>query len=225
MQSGLKLVSIVVPFYNEAEVIPTFYAKLLPCLEAIDGTAWQVVCVDDGSNDSTLSQLVEIAKRDKRFKIIELSRNFGKEAALTAGIEAARGDAVVAAWLAGAEVVLARRSDRASDGVLKRKTAAWFYQLHNKLAKTKIPANVGDFMKGLFAWVGFRTITIDYERAARSAGKTKSSGFALWNFALEGFTSFSTVPLKKLDLYRGRRCIGWSLLCYLHRCPHARVWC
>jgi glycosyltransferase involved in cell wall biosynthesis len=218
---------------------------LLPCLEAIDGTAWQVVCVDDGSNDSTLSQLVEIAKRDKRFKIIELSRNFGKEAALTAGIEAARGDAVVAAWLAGAEVVLARRSDRASDGVLKRKTAAWFYQLHNKLAKTKIPANVGDFrlmdrvvvdalkrlperqrfMKGLFAWVGFRTITIDYERAARSAGKTKSSGFALWNFALEGFTSFSTVPLKKLDLYRGRRCIGWSLLCYLHRCPHARVWC
>jgi glycosyltransferase involved in cell wall biosynthesis len=233
MESALKLVSIVVPFYNEGEVIQTFYAKLLPCLEGITGADWQVVCVDDGSRDSTLSQLVEIAQRDDRFKIIELSRNFGKEAALTAGIEAARGDAVipidadlqdppelipqlVAAWSAGAEVVLARRSGRASDGMLKRKTAAWFYQLHNKVSKTKIPENVGDFrlmdrvvvdalkqlperqrfMKGLFAWVGFRTVTIDYERAARSAGKTKFSGFALWNFALEGFTSFSTAPLK-----------------------------
>jgi glycosyltransferase involved in cell wall biosynthesis len=233
MQETLKLVSIVVPFYNEAEMISTFYAKLLSCLEGIIGAAWEVVCVDDGSSDSTLSQLVEMAKRDERFWVIELSRNFGKEAALTAGIEAARGDAVipidadlqdppelipelVAAWSLGAEVVLARRSDRTSDGVMKRRTAAWFYLLHNKVSKTKIPANVGDFrlmdrvvidalkqlperqrfMKGLFAWVGFRTVTIDYERAARSAGTTKFSGFALWNFALEGFTSFSTAPLK-----------------------------
>jgi glycosyltransferase involved in cell wall biosynthesis len=228
-----KLVSIVVPFYNEAAGISTFRAALLPCLEAIPDIAWEIICVDDGSADATLNALLAIQAQDPRFAVIELSRNFGKEAALTAGLDAARGDAVIpidadlqdppeliaemiAAWRAGAEVVLARRSDRSTDGVLKRKTAAWFYRLHNRLSKTKIPENVGDFrlmdrivvdavkhlperqrfMKGLFAWVGFRTVTIDYVRAGRAAGETKFSGFALWNFALEGLTSFSTTPLK-----------------------------
>jgi glycosyltransferase involved in cell wall biosynthesis len=228
-----KLVSIVVPFYNEAAGISNFRAALLPCLEAIPDIAWEIICVDDGSADATLNALLQIQAQDPRFAVIELSRNFGKEAALTAGLDAARGDAVIpidadlqdppeliaemiAAWRAGAEVVLARRSDRSTDGVLKRKTAAWFYRLHNRLSKTKIPENVGDFrlmdrivvdavkhlperqrfMKGLFAWVGFRTVTIDYVRAGRAAGETKFSGFALWNFALEGLTSFSTTPLK-----------------------------
>ena len=123
---------------------------------------------------------------------------------------------MVAAWEEGAEVVLARRTDRATDGVLKRQTAAWFYRLHNRMSKTKIPENVGDFrlmdrivvnalkqlperqrfMKGLFAWVGFRTVTLDYARLGRTAGASKFSGFALWNFAIEGITSFSTLPLK-----------------------------
>ncbi len=228
-----ELVSLVVPFYNEAEAIPHFRAMLLPVLEAIPGTDWEIICVDDGSADTTLLQLVALAQADPRFRVIEFSRNFGKEAALTAGIDAARGAAVIpidadlqdppeliaqmlAAWRAGAEVVLARRTDRTSDGVLKRKTAAWFYRLHNRMSHTKIPENVGDFrlmdrvvvnalkqlperqrfMKGLFAWVGFRTLTIDYTRAPRAAGESKFSGLALWNFALEGFTSFSTAPLK-----------------------------
>ncbi|NNM56345.1 glycosyltransferase family 2 protein [Acidocella sp.] len=227
------LISLVIPFYNEAEAIPHLRAMLLPALEAIAGTDWEIICVDDGSTDTTLLQLVALAQADPRFRIIEFSRNFGKEAALTAGIDAARGAAVIpidadlqdppaliaqmlAAWRAGAEVVLARRTDRTSDGVLKRKTAAWFYRLHNRMSHTKIPENVGDFrlmdrvvvnalkqlperqrfMKGLFAWVGFRTVTIDYARAPRAAGASKFSGFALWNFALEGFTSFSTAPLK-----------------------------
>ncbi len=228
-----ELISLVVPFYNEAEAIPHFCATLLPALAAIPETDWEIVCVDDGSRDTTLLQLVALAQADPRFRVIEFSRNFGKEAALTAGIDAASGAAVIpidadlqdppeliarmlAAWRAGAEVVLARRMDRSSDGMLKRKTAAWFYRLHNRLSHTKIPENVGDFrlmdrvvvnalkqlperqrfMKGLFAWVGFRTVTIDYARAPRAAGATKFSGFALWNFALEGFTSFSTAPLK-----------------------------
>ena len=229
----MSRLSLVVPFYNEGEAIAAFHAAVIPCLEAIAATEWEIVCVDDGSADSTLAQLVALAARDTRFRVLELSRNFGKEAALTAGIEAARGDAVipfdadlqdppaligqmVAAWRAGAEVVLARRMDRSTDGVMKRKTAAWFYRLHNRISKTKIPENVGDFrlmdrvvvealkrlperqrfMKGLFAWVGFRTVTIDYVRPERAAGVSKFSGFALWNFALEGFTSFSTTPLK-----------------------------
>jgi len=229
----MTLISIVVPFYNEAEGVAGFRARLMPCLEAVDGVTWEIVCVDDGSTDATLAALLAAQSEDARFRIIELSRNFGKEAALTAGLDAARGDAVipidadlqdppeliaemVAAWRGGAEMVLARRSDRSSDGILKRETAKWFYALHNRLSKTKIPVNVGDFrlmdrvvvdalkrlperqrfMKGLFAWVGFRTVTIDYVRAERAAGATKFSGLALWNFALEGLTSFSTTPLK-----------------------------
>lgn len=123
---------------------------------------------------------------------------------------------MVQAWREGAEVVLGKRIDRSSDSVLKRKTASWFYTLHNRLAHIRIPENVGDFrlmdrcvvealgrlperqrfMKGLFAWVGFRTVTIDYVRAPRAAGITKFSGYSLWNFALEGFTSFSSVPIR-----------------------------
>jgi glycosyltransferase involved in cell wall biosynthesis len=228
-----KLLSIVVPFYNEAAAIQSFADVLLPVLETVPNMCWEIICVDDGSTDGTLLKLVALAQADPRFRVLEFSRNFGKEAALTAGIDAAKGDAVipidadlqdppelivqmVQAWREGAEVVLARRSDRAFDGMLKRQTAAWFYRLHNKLSKTNIPENVGDFrlmdrivvnalrqlperqrfMKGLFAWVGFRTITLDYSRPPRAAGETKFSGLALWNFAMEGITSFSTAPLK-----------------------------
>jgi len=228
-----RLVSIVIPFFNEAGTIASLPGALFAPLEKIPGIRWEVICVDDGSSDSTLQELIALRQSDKRFRILEFSRNFGKEAALTAGLDAASGDAVipmdadlqdppelveqmVAAWQAGAEVVLARRIDRSSDGVLKRKTAAWFYQLHHHVSETKIPENVGDFrlmdravvdalkllperqrfMKGLFAWVGFRTSTINYVRPERRAGTTKFSGFKLWQLALEGFTSFSTAPLK-----------------------------
>ena len=228
-----ELVSLVVPFYNEAEAIPHFRAMLLPVLEAIPGTDWEIICVDDGSADTTLLQLVALAQADPRFRVIEFSRNFGKEAALTAGIDAARGAAVIpidadlqdppeliaqmlAAWRAGAEVVLARRTDRTSDGVLKRKTAAWFYRLHNRMSHTKIPENVGDFrlmdrvvvnalkqlperqrfMKGLFAWIGYPQAQVLYDRAPRAAGTTKWNYGRLWRFAVEGVTSFSTVPLR-----------------------------
>ncbi len=249
MAEGQKIVSIVVPCFNEADGIDQFRATLLPVLEAIPGITWEIICVDDGSTDATLPALIAIAKDDGRFKVVELSRNFGKEAAMTAGLDAAKGDAVVPidadlqdppeligqmieAWRAGAEVVLARRSDRSSDGMMKRKTASWFYALHNRMSKTQIPENVGDFrlldrvvvealktlperqrfMKGLFAWVGFRTVTIDYARAKRAAGATKFSGFALWNFALEGLTSFSTAPLK-IWTYIGA---GGALLTFLY---------
>jgi glycosyltransferase involved in cell wall biosynthesis len=233
IETDQKRISIVVPFFNEAAAIPPFHCALLPCLAVLPGYRFEIICVDDGSTDGTLPALLALAAADSRFKIIELSRNFGKEAALTAGLDAASGDAVIpidadlqdppaligemlAVWGRGAEVVLARRANRAADALLKRQTASWFYRLHNRLSKTKIPENVGDFrlmdrvvvdalkrlperqrfMKGLFAWVGFRTVTIDYTRAERAAGASKFSGFALWNFAMEGFTSFSTSPLK-----------------------------
>jgi glycosyltransferase involved in cell wall biosynthesis len=227
----MTLLTLIVPFFNEAAGVEGLFAAVLPCLDAVPDTTWEILCIDDGSTDDTLKHLLGLA--DPRVKVIEFSRNFGKEAALTAGLDAALGAAVipfdadlqdppeliapmVAAWRAGAEVVLAHRRDRLTDGLMKRRTAAWFYRAHNRLSKTHIPENVGDFrlmdrsvvealkrlperqrfMKGLFAWIGFRTVTLDYVRQVRRAGGSKFSGFGLWNFALEGFTSFSTVPLK-----------------------------
>jgi glycosyltransferase involved in cell wall biosynthesis len=225
--------SLVIPFYNEGSGVSRFFNAISPVLAAVPDTSWEIVCVDDGSTDDTLALLVAQASCDPRLVVLEFSRNFGKEAALSAGIDAATGDAVipmdadlqdppeliaqmVAAWRGGAEMVLARRIDRTTAGAMTRRTAAWFYQLHNRLSTTKIPENVGDFrlmdravvdalkrlperqrfMKGLFAWVGFRTVTVDYTRPVRAAGVTKFSAWSLWNFAMEGFTSFSTAPLK-----------------------------
>lgn len=228
-----KLISIVAPFYNEGDVVTFFYKEIVRLFGQIPDVEFEVVCVDDGSCDNTLARLIEIVEHDARFGVIELSRNFGKESALTAGIDAARGDAVIPIdadlqdppelipimiqeWQKGAEVVLARRTDRTSDSYLKRKSAEIFYRLHNRLSSIKIPENVGDFrlmdravvdalkklpehqrfMKGLFAWVGFKTTVVDYTRNSRVVGATKFSGWKLWNFAIEGLTSFSTAPLR-----------------------------
>ncbi|MGZ8190812.1 MAG: glycosyltransferase family 2 protein [Methylococcaceae bacterium] len=233
MLQRAKLVSIVVPFFNENEGVELFYQAIYPILDQVINVDFEVVCVDDGSTDETLNKLINIVGRDSRFRVIGLSRNFGKEAALTAGIDSARGDAVIpidadlqdppeliptliGKWQQGAEVVLARRTDRSSDSFLKRKTAEMFYQLHNSLSPVQIPENVGDFrlmdriavealkqlperqrfMKGLFAWVGFKSVTVDYTRHSRATGSSKFSGWKLWNFALEGITSFSSAPLK-----------------------------
>ena len=231
--SQRKKLSIIAPFYNEGEGVDYFYDALCPILDKIIELDFEVICIDDGSRDDTLKRLISVTEKDARFQVIELSRNFGKEAALTAGIDAATGDAIIPIdadlqdppelipemikeWSNGAEVVLARRVDRSSDSALKRKTAEMFYRFHNRLSNIQIPENVGDFrlmdriavdalkqlpeqhrfMKGLFAWVGFKTVTIDYARNPRATGTTKFSGWKLWNFALEGITSFSAAPLK-----------------------------
>jgi glycosyltransferase involved in cell wall biosynthesis len=233
MPQRRKLVSVVVPFFNEGEAVQSFYEAICPIMDQVGVAEFEVVCIDDGSFDDTLPKLVALVERDPRFRVIELSRNFGKEAALTAGIDAARGDAVIPVdadlqdppdlipvliqeWLQGADIVLARRADRSSDSFLKRTTAGLFYTLHNRLSSVKIPENVGDFrlmnrasiealkrlperqrfMKGLFAWIGFKTTVVDYTRARRAAGTPKLSGWKLWNLALEGTTSFSAAPLK-----------------------------
>jgi glycosyltransferase involved in cell wall biosynthesis len=227
------LVSLICPFFNEAENVMHFFKAISDTLNSCKDHVFEIICIDDGSKDSTLEKLLGVAKIDSRFKIIELSRNFGKEAALSAGIELANGAAVIpldsdlqdppelipkmlAAWQAGADVVLAKRIDRSSDGYLKRQTALWFYRFFNHISPTPIPENVGDFrlmnrlcvdaikklpetqrfMKGLFSWVGFRTTTIEYSRPARNAGTSKFSKWKLWNFALDGITSFSNAPLR-----------------------------
>jgi glycosyltransferase involved in cell wall biosynthesis len=227
------LVSIVTPFYNEGEGVKHFYQVMAQIMEKLPDFDFEIVCVDDGSRDNTLKQLIAISKTDSRVTVLEFSRNFGKEPAMTAGIDATSGDCVIPIdadlqdppalieemlkkWQEGAEVVLAKRIDRSTDSYAKRTTALMFYRLHNTLSGLQIPENVGDyrlmdrvvvdalkqlperqrFMKGLFAWVGFKTATVEYVRDARLVGETKFSGWKLWNFAIEGITSFSLVPLK-----------------------------
>ena len=223
-------ISLVVPVYNEEESIKLFCDNVFRILESYDV---EIVFVNDGSTDSTESILQEYARDYENIKEISFTRNFGKEPALFAGIEKATGDAVIPIdvdlqdpitlipkmieeWQKGADVVLAKRNDRHSDSHFKRKTAEWFYRLHNKISKPKIEENVGDFrlmsrevvdnvlkleernlfMKGILSWVGGKTVILEYTRAERYAGKTKFNGWKLWNLALEGITSFSTFPLR-----------------------------
>lgn len=227
------LISLVVPCYNESAMVGLFHEEVSRQLRSLQGVGYELVFVNDGSRDRTLDHLRELAERDPHVIVIDLARNFGKEAALTAGLFEAVGDVVVpmdadlqdppellveflAHWRNGYDVVLARRVDRSADGLLKRSTAHWFYRLHSRLSDVALPENVGDFrlmdrkvvdalkalperhrfMKGLFAWVGHRTTVIDYVRSPRAAGTTKFSGWKLWNLALEGITSFSTLPLR-----------------------------
>lgn len=229
----MSLISLIVPCRDEAAAVDLFHRRVCAAIASIDGARFEFVWVNDGSRDGTLDRLRALVAEDPRVRVVDLSRNFGKEAAITAGLDAARGDAVipidadlqdppelipemVARWRAGAEVVLARRADRRSDGWIKRTTASAFYRLQGRIGDIRIPDNVGDFrlmdrcvvdalkalpercrfMKGIFAWVGFRTVTIDYVREPRSAGHSKFSGWRLWNFAIEGITGFSTVPLR-----------------------------
>ncbi|MCL2010034.1 MAG: glycosyltransferase family 2 protein [Synergistaceae bacterium] len=242
------MITILCPCYNEEEAIPIFFKEIIPVMENI-GEPFELICVNDGSEDLTLEVLLSFAQKDGRIKIVDLSRNFGKEAALTAAIDHASGDAVIpidvdlqdppelipemiVKWREGYEVVLAKRSDRLSDSFMKRFSAQLFYRVHNKISKPAIPENVGDFrlmdrcvvealktlheyhrfMKGLFAWVGFKTCVIEYTRRARVAGGSKFNTWRLWKFALEGITSFSTFPLT-MWLYIGGG-VSFCAFCY-----------
>jgi glycosyltransferase involved in cell wall biosynthesis len=225
--------SIVVPVFNEEDALGPFLDRVHAVFARQEAIRLELVFVNDGSTDGTLARLLERQAQDGRIRVADLSRNFGKEAALTAGIEAARGRVVVPMdvdlqdppelilamidkWRQGYEVVLARRANREADAWTKRVFAALFYKLHNRIADPRIPENIGDFrlmdravvealrrlpetrrfMKGLFAWAGFRTACLDYVRPGRVAGQSKFNGWRLWNFAIEGMTGFSTVPLR-----------------------------
>ncbi|HEY1753681.1 MAG TPA: glycosyltransferase family 2 protein [Caulobacteraceae bacterium] len=227
-----KRLSIVAPFYNEEAGLALFFERITVETAAL-GVEIEIVCVDDGSRDGTLQGLIDQAARDPRIKVIAFARNFGKEAALTAGIEAAGGDMVVPIdsdlqdppeliaefvrrWEEGYDVVYGARADRSSDTALKRTTAQLFYRFFNRVSDLAIPESAGDFrlmdrqvvealkqlpernrfMKGLFAWVGFRQVGVPYVRPERAAGVTTMGYLRLWRFAIDGITSFSTAPLR-----------------------------
>ncbi|WP_028025840.1 glycosyltransferase family 2 protein [Enterovibrio calviensis] len=226
------VISIVCPCFNEQEVIHTFTDKITEILGETN-FSYELLFVNDGSKDNTLTVLHDLAETDKHIRVLNLSRNFGKEAALTAGLEHAEGDVIIPIdadmqdppelihdflreWQKGYDVVVAKRIDRSSDTLAKKITANLFYKFHNSIADVEIPDNVGDFrlitrrvvqaiqllpenqrfMKGIFSWVGFKTSVVEYARQPRAAGESSFNGWRLWNFALEGITSFSTAPLR-----------------------------
>lgn len=230
--------SVIVPAYNEEEVLPELYRRLTAVLAELCPN-YEILFVNDGSRDSTLDIMRSLKATDPHVGYVNLSRNFGKEIAMTAGLDLARGDAVIVidadlqdppelipdlikGWREGFDVVYARRASRAGESWLKKATARAFYQLIQRVGPVSIPEDVGDFrllnrravdalkqvrerhrfMKGLFAWIGFSQKAIDYQRDARFAGVTKWNYWKLWNFAIEGITSFSIAPLK-ISTYLG----------------------
>lgn len=232
--------SIIVPCYNESEVLEKFFSAMVENNGILNnlGLNCELVFINDGSKDNTLELLkaqkeIYSNKSNLDIKIVNLSRNFGKEAAMSAGFSVASGEAIVPMdadlqdppeliakfvelWRQGYDVVLAKRNDRQEDSFAKRFSSSLFYKLNNKISDVKLPDNVGDFrlftrkvlnainslpenqrfMKGIFAWVGFNSITIEYKRPQRIAGSSKFNGWKLWNFALQGITGFGTLPLR-----------------------------
>jgi glycosyltransferase involved in cell wall biosynthesis len=226
------LVSIIVPVFNEAHALADFMEAIasLACSELAN---CELLFVDDGSTDATLVGLLDLSRRDSRVRVVSLSRNFGKDAALSAGIDLAKGEVLIPMdvdlqdppelirqfldyWRQGYDMVYGVRSSRDADSLGKKLSANWFYRIFNRFSTVKVPANAGDFrlinrrvadvirqlperdrfMKGIFAWVGFKSIGVPYSRPARSGGVSKWNAWKLWNFALDGIISFSTMPLR-----------------------------
>ncbi|WP_245777333.1 glycosyltransferase family 2 protein [Marinobacter pelagius] len=229
---GNQMLSIVIPVHNESDVIPTLLSRLDRVTRQLDVPV-ELLFVDDGSHDNSVALLLRARQRQPDIRVVQLSRNFGKEAAVTAGLEHARGDALilmdadlqdppeliprmVAEWRRGADVVLMKRRSRAGESWLKRITASLFYRVINRISDASIPVDTGDFrlmsrrtvdalnrlpernryLKGMFAWVGMPTVTLEFDRDPRAAGKTKWNYLKLMHLAMEGITSFSTRPLR-----------------------------
>lgn len=227
------IISIVTPAYNEEDSLDVFYARTIAVLENAQIDA-EIIFVNDGSTDTTFDKLIALHKQDSRVVVLDLSRNFGKEIALTAGLDHARGQAaipididlqdppelipeLIEKWHEGYQVVNARRRSRQDETFMKKATASLFYKLMQRIdRKSTIPSDVGDFrlidrkaldavlsmrehhrfMKGIFAVVGFRQAFVEFDRDPRYAGQTGFNYWKLWNFSIEGITSFTTLPLR-----------------------------
>jgi glycosyltransferase involved in cell wall biosynthesis len=251
MEKRTIQLSVVVPVYNEQEVLPDFHERLSAVISSLP-FACEVVYVNDGSADDTLEIISSFQSQDPRVALIDLSRNFGKEIAMTAGLDHAKGDAVIVIdadlqdppelipelvrhWQDGYDVVYAKRISRDGETFVKKATANAFYKIIQRVTKVPIPQDTGDFrllsrraveavkqlrehhrfMKGLFAWIGYSQKEVRYRRDARFAGETKWNYWRLWNFALEGITSFTIAPLK-VSTYLGLLTAAGAFLFGLH---------
>jgi dolichol-phosphate mannosyltransferase len=229
-ERALRLLSVVTPMLDEVDIAPEFHRRAVAALE---GIPFELIVVDDGSTDGTAEILDEIARHDERVRVLHLSRAFGHQMAITAGLDVARGDAAVMidgdlqdppevipqlleAWHAGGDVIVARRRERAGETRFKLATARWFYSLMGRLAQVDLEPNAGDFrlldrsaldallmlrersrfLRGMTAWVGFRQVVVDFDRAPRTTGRTKFPLRRMVKFAVDGISSFSHFPLQ-----------------------------
>ncbi|WP_159699085.1 glycosyltransferase family 2 protein [Massilia sp. 9I] len=234
----IPTVSVVAPAYNEQEVLGEFYRRVAAVLSGL-GCEYEIVLVNDGSRDQTLALMHALHAQDPRVTVVDLSRNFGKEIALSAGLDHTKGEVVVVLdsdlqdppelipqmldlWRQGYDVIYGTRTVRDGETWFKKTTANYFYRLIKKVSRVDIPKDTGDFrlmsrravaslsrlreehrfMKGLFAWIGFPSKALPYRRDPRAAGETKWNYWKLWNFAIEGITSFTVAPLK-ISTYLG----------------------
>lgn len=230
--SAPPTLSLVVPCYNEAAGLEAFWARTSAALSSA-GLDAEAVFVDDGSRDATFAVLSALAARDPRVRVIALSRNFGKEIALAAGLDHARGQAVVpidadlqhppellpelvARWRAGSDVVIALRRARSTDPVGRRLASDLFHRIFAAVSAVPPVRGAGDFRlmsrpvvdalkrmpertrytKGMYAWVGFRTATVDYDVEERTEGRSRYGLLRLWRLAIDGLVSFSALPLR-----------------------------
>jgi glycosyltransferase involved in cell wall biosynthesis len=226
------LITILIPIHNEEDVLPLLTDRIQK-VKASVAEDFELLFIDDGSTDSSVSLIERLKENNAAIRLIQLTRNFGKEAAVTAGLENARGDAVIlmdadlqdppelipsmiTEWHRGADVVLMKRRTRIGESAMRRFSAAAYYRLLNALSDDNIPLDTGDFrlvnrrtvdainqlhernryLKGIFAWVGMRTVTLTFDRDPRAAGETKWHFFKLLSFAIDGITSFSIKPLR-----------------------------
>jgi len=224
--------SVIIPIYNEEEVIPELNSRLRAMLDTI-GESWEVVFINDGSSDKSAEMLDELASKESRYRVLHFSRNFGHQMAITAGTDYANGEAVVIIdadlqdppevivamvkkWREGYDVVYGVRTQRAGETLFKRVTAAMFYRVMRAMVGIDIPLDTGDFrlmshravlalrglreahrfVRGMVVWVGFKHTAVHYSRLERFAGETKYPLSKMLRFAIDGITSFSTVPLR-----------------------------
>lgn len=234
---SLDLISIIIPCYNEQDVIETCHKSVTDVIDTLP-FRFEIIYIDDGSRDNTMELLRALRAKDKRVTIISLSRNFGKEVATTAGLDTCKGIAaiildsdlqdppvlipdLIRIWKEqDADVVYGQRRTREGETWLKKATAAFFYRAMNFISEVYIPRDTGDFrlmnrraidalnklrehhrfMKGLFAWIGYKQVAFQYDRKPRIAGATKYNYFKLSDYALEGITAFSMTPLRIASL-------------------------
>lgn len=248
----MKKISIIIPMYFEEKTVNEAYKRTKKVFEELKQYSYEIVCIDDGSKDKTLQLIENIASKDKNVKVISFSRNFGHQAAITAGLKVVTGDAAVIMdcdmqdppelipemiklWENGNDVIYAKRKIRKGENKFKLYTAKMFYRLLNKISEIKIPEDTGDFrladrkvidvinelpehnkyLRGLFTWVGFKQVPLEYERQERFAGKTKYSLTKMVKLASDGITSFSKKPLKILGIF-GIFAIIASILLFIY---------
>lgn len=232
-----KLISVVVPAYNEERNIPELARQLQETFSANPGYDFEVVLVENGSTDNTYQSMLKVREQDPRFKVVRLSRNFRMDGGITAGLQYARGDAAVIMtanlqdkpsiipdfikkWEEGYENVYGIVKRRPGKGLVRRLNSQLFYLLINRLTGRMIPMNVSDFRlvdrkvyealnrmeernrftRGMFAWLGFNSVGVEYERATRFSGRSHAKSLQVLQLATQGIFAFSYLPIRFISL-------------------------